>query len=59
MDGKLLLGDYNEPEKLENENKAFHLSYYSLSGIDEDQIFDLVTTGKWILRVTSYHTLMV
>ena len=48
MDGKLLLGDYNEPEKLENENKAFHLSYYSLSGIDEDQIFDLVTTGKWI-----------
>ena len=43
----LVLGDFYEPEKLENENKAFHLFYHSLTNVTDDEIFKIVETGKW------------
>lgn len=44
---KLVLGEFYEPEKLENENKAFHLYYHSLTNMTDDEIFKIVETGKW------------
>lgn len=43
----LVLGEFYEPEKLENENKAFHLFYHSLTNVIDDDIFKIVETGKW------------
>ena len=47
MISSLTLGKYTEPEKLETENKAFHLYNDSLSNFDDDALYDLSTIGKW------------
>lgn len=42
-----VLGTYYDQERLENENKAFHLYFHSLSGMNQDELFDIMRIGKW------------
>ena len=43
----LLLGEFHDSESLNIENKAVHIYSHFLDNISEDDIYDIVKTGKW------------
>ena len=42
-----LLGELDQPETKEKENKSFHLNPDSLVSITEDDIYEILLNGKW------------
>ena len=43
----LKLGNYSESESLNIENKAVHIGFRVLESLHDDDIFDIVMSGKW------------
>jgi hypothetical protein len=43
----LQLGTYSDPEDLKIENKAIHISFRGLESLHEDDIFNILMTGRW------------
>ena len=43
----VLLGDFVEPEDIDNENKAYHLYPEAVADLNESEVYRLVRDGRW------------